>query len=247
MLIGLTRIRNEAEIIQDTLTHWGRICNGGIFVYDDLSQDSTVAICKAHPSVRKIIKGRDWDSNRPRAEFENRQSVLEEALKIASEVDWFVYFDADEFLYNFDKSILTNQIDGVKCRLFDIYITQEDIDRPYKERQYVGPEYRDILFFFRQTAIVDPGYKHLDQRECSLESGSRIIQSGIIKHFGKGFSLKQWENACEYYIKYFPLYAQKWAERKGQGIHKVSDFGAPLIKFSQILEGVESGYLLEIN
>jgi glycosyltransferase involved in cell wall biosynthesis len=243
MLIGITRIRNEEDILKDTLDHWSKLCDGGIFVYDDCSTDRTVEICKNHPAVKGIVQGKTWDNNRAKAEFQNRQSILVEALKIAKDSDWIVYFDADEFLYNFDKKILTDNIDGIRCRLFDVYITLEDSHEMYHKRNYVGPEYRDILFFFRVPCI--DSYKFLDQRECSLKPNSRLIQAGFIKHFGKGFSVQQWEATCDYYSKYFPMYAEKWMKRKGKAIHKLSDFGAKLIKFSDILNGKESGFLLK--
>jgi hypothetical protein len=196
-----------------------------------------------HPAVKHIVQGCRWDSNRAKAEYENRQAVLVEALKIAKPDDWIVYFDADEFLFNFDKKVLTNEVDGIRCRLFDVYLTSEDVKSMYSKRDYVGPEYRDILFFFRVASIV--GYQFLDQRECSLKPDSKLIQAGIIKHFGKGFSVQQWEDTCDYYSKYFPMYAEKWEKRKGKAVHTVSDFGAKLIKFSDVLKSKETGYLLK--
>ena len=68
-IYGLLRVRNEEHIIQDTLNHFDQFCTGGIFIYDDCSTDNTYLICKNHPSVKKIIKGEKWDSERARAEF----------------------------------------------------------------------------------------------------------------------------------------------------------------------------------
>src|SRR6266498_3970665 len=97
-IFGITRIRNESFIIRDTLDHFGLICDGGIFVYDDMSTDDTVGICRAHPSVITIIQGTSWDYNRERAEFENRQAIFLECAKISHKDDWLLYFDADERL-----------------------------------------------------------------------------------------------------------------------------------------------------
>lgn len=241
-LIGFTRIRNEQDIIIDTLDHWSKICDGGIFIYDDFSTDKTIEKCRKHPAVRKIIQGTSWSLNRAEEEFKNRAAIFEEVKKISSPFDWLVYFDGDEFLYNFDKSILTNSIDAIKCKLFDVYITPEDLEKNYNERDFVGPEFREILFFFRSEVAL--GYMFPDQRECLLKENSKIIQHGIIKHFGKGFSVQQWEDTCEYYSKYFPIYAEKWEKRKGKAIHIKSDFDAELVRFSDILNGKEIGYLL---
>lgn len=243
MVYGITRIRNEKDIILTTLNHWSTICTGGIFIYDDKSTDNTVELCLKHPSVKKVIRGRFWDINRARAEFQNRQSILQEVLKIANPNDWIVYFDADEFLYNFDTRLLTNSIDGIICRLFDVYITNDNLNVIWTKRDTIGPEYREILFFFRVSSII--GYSFLDQRECTLKPGSNIISCGYIKHYGKGFSIKQWEDTCKYYSKYFPKYAKKWEARKGKAVHTVSDFGAELINFSDILSGKKQGFLLK--
>ena len=52
-IIGLTKVRNEAHIMKDTLDKWAEFCTGGIYVYDDVSTDLTVDICKKHPAVKK--------------------------------------------------------------------------------------------------------------------------------------------------------------------------------------------------
>ena len=44
--LGLTRVRNESDIIQFTLDHMSTFCEK-IIVYDDCSTDDTVAICNA--------------------------------------------------------------------------------------------------------------------------------------------------------------------------------------------------------
>lgn len=242
-LFGITRIRNEKDIIWDTLNHWGALCTGGIFVYDDKSTDNTVKLCRSHPSVKEVVCGKIWDSDRARAEFQNRQTALLAALRYTSPDDWIVYFDADEFLYEFDINKLSDPISGVRCRLFDVYITENNKMLTWKTRDTIGPEYRDILFFFKVSSII--GYQFPDQRECSLKSGSTIVQHGYIKHYGKGFSVAQWESACEYYSKHFPMYSKKWEARKGKAIHTKSDFGADLISFSDVLKGSEKGFPLK--
>ena len=117
----------------------------------------------------------------------------------------------------------------------DVYITEEDKNGHYLDRKFVGPEYRDILFFFRRRVAL--GYSHPDQRECSLVKSANTILSGFIKHFGKGISIQQWEDTCDYYANHFPMYAKKWSQRKGKAIHTESDFGRPLVKFEDVLEG----------
>lgn len=226
-LIGLLRIRNESEIIVDTLNHMSEFCDG-IYIYDDNSTDNTVELCRQHEKVRLVIEGENWDVNRERAEHENRQAVFlaarnNENLKPN---DWFIYMDADERI-DFDFSILCDDFDAVKLRLFDFYITDEDVNKHYSERKWIGPEFRDILFLFKNSNAV--GYSIPDQRECFLTPRSKVIISGYVKHYGKSVSIQQWEDTCDYYANNFPKYAKKWEARKGKAIHTKSDFGRELI------------------
>lgn len=249
-IIGLTRIRNEQEIIKDTLDHWGKICTGGIYVYDDASTDKTLQICKDHPAVRGIVEGGEWDTDRERAEHENRQAVLERAQRTALPDDWFVYFDADEFFADPSQEIpglLFDQgVKAIACRLYDVYITPQDVNSPYHQRTQVGPEFRTIVMFFRNDPAL--GYDKPDQRIVNLPPDNRgIARAGLIKHYGKGFSVEHWEATCDYYINHFPKYAAKWRARKGKAVKEDyrSDFGNPLISFIDVMAGIEMGIPLE--
>lgn len=232
-IIGLTKVRNEALIMKETLDHWERVCTGGIYVYDDVSMDETASICDNHPAVKAVLRSDYWDPDRERAEWRNRQAVLERAQQDAGVDDWFVYFDADErlsFAGNFGL-FFEKSIDAIACKLFDIYITPEDVDKPYIEREWVGPEFRTITMFFRNSRALS--YSQPDQRIVTLAPNARTVVAGYIKHFGKGLSVEHWEETCDYYIKHWPKYSAKWQLRKGKAVHDfVSDFNNPLIKWS---------------
>lgn len=232
-IIGLTRIRNEEKIIRDTLDHWATYCTGGIYVYDDFSSDKTVEICKSHIAVKAIIEGQEWDMERERAEYMNRQAVLERArADVGNEDVWFVYFDADERLYFDQWHLLYNSnISAIACKLFDIYITPEDYDYDFHLRDWVGPEYRTIVFFFRNSPYLS--YDTPDQRIVNLPPNAKVAVAGHIKHYGKGLSVEHWEETCDYYINFFPKYAAKWQQRKGKAVHAdyKSDFGNDLIRW----------------
>ena len=235
---GLTKVRNESKIIKDTLDKWAPFCTGGIYVYDDCSTDDTVKICRAHSAVVQVLEGITWDPWREKAEYVNRQRVLEYAQKFSAPEDWFVYFDADEHLYNFTNYDLFHEpsIGAIACRLFDVYVTPSDIHAPYQERQLVGPEFRTIPFFFRNDPYLR--YTELDQRIVTLDPKLQIPIHGEIKHYGKGFSVEHWEETCDYYIRYWPKYAEKWRKRKGKAVHDgVSDFGNKLIKWEDRMQG----------
>jgi hypothetical protein len=248
-IIGLTRIRNEQNIIKDTLDHWGKICTGGIYVYDDASTDFTVKIVGVHPAVKGVIESKMWDPDRERAEYANRQALLTYARRFAGPNDWFVYFDADERLYappTLSEVFFQENVKAVACRLYDVYITPLDVQKNYLERDLVGPEFRTIVMFFRNHA--DLSYNTPDQRIVNLPNDGRgIVIEGLIKHFGKGISVEHWEETCEYYVKHFPKYAAKWAQRRGKAVkHDMkSDFGNTLISFSDVVAGRVEGFSLE--
>lgn len=244
---GLMKCRNEEGIIKETLDHWASICTGGIYITDDASDDKTVEICKAHPAVKDVLETEFWDPDREKMEWVLRQRALERAQKDADPDDWFVYFDADERIYFNNWDLLFNsKVGAVACRLYDIYITPEDEkEEDHNLRKWVGPEYRTIVFFFRNSPYLS--YDKPDQRVVNLEPGIYAVESGIIKHFGKGLSVKHWDDTCDYYIDFWPKYAAKWVERKGKAVKKdmKSDFGNDLIKFNDVLSSREEGFSLE--
>ncbi len=233
-IIGLTRIRNESDIIKETLDHMATFCSE-VYVYDDCSTDNTVDICNNHHIVKGIVEGKDWDQDRENAEFQNRQEVLElarEKSDIKSD-DWFIYIDADERIemdWNLFK-MNHNRVDAIMMKLYDFYITEEDKDLHYSQRTKLGPEYREILFMFKCSNAL--GYYMRDQRECALTPRSRVARLGYVKHYGKSISIQQWEDTCEYYATTFPKYADKWNARRGKAIHTESDFGYPLITWDE--------------
>lgn len=232
-------MRNEALILKDVLDAWARFCTQGIYIYDDVSQDKSVEIARAHPAVKEVIEGTFWDPDREKAEWINRQTVLARAQQFADKDTWFVYFDCDEFLFNFTQYELFEnpQIRAIACRLYDFYITPEDVNEPYNKRQWIGPEFRTIPFFFRNDPVLR--YQYPDQRVVDLPNNIEIPIHGDIKHFGKGLSIEQWEATCDYYVRFWPKYSDKWRQRKGKAVHTdmKSDFGNNLIRWTDRSRG----------
>ena len=229
MIIGLTLVRNEQDIIKDTLDHMALFCDK-IYVYDDCSDDQTVEICKSHPEVNVVIQGTQWSLDRTTAETHNRNTLLDYARVYAGSGDWFVYMDADERIdYDFSRlSKLPRSVAGVRMKLFDYYITTEDVDLPYTQRRYIGPEYRTILMAYRNSPNI--AYRGIIAREPSLKGIGQAITEGYVKHYGKAISVKQWEHTCDFYSTYFPPeYSVKWTSRKGKAVHTMSSFGNKLI------------------
>jgi len=228
MIAGITRIRNEEDIIQHTLDHVAKLVDK-IYVYDDCSTDNTVAICEAHPAVEKVIKGTIWANTtqgRNQAEGTLRQAVYNEAVKGGA--TWVYYFDADEYIIPIDIDYI--KADCYHFRLFDFYITEEDKNKSYLERKWMGCEYRDIPMLFK----VKPGILFTQRIPRGI---GRSSFGGFVKHYGKAISVEQWEEACNYYgnlrwnAPRYRALQQRWLNRKGKAIHTVSDFGRKLIQW----------------
>ena len=240
-IIGLLMFRNEESILKDTLDHMAGFCDE-VIVYDDASTDGSYSICENHPIVKTFSSSLKWDPNREHAENRNRNALLGKAIQYANDLDWFVYMDADERI-EFDWSLLKNPrfyCDAVRMKLFDFYISPDDVDLKYSERKWCGPEFRKIIFAFRAFASSE-GFPNPFQREPNLPMYSRVFEAGYVKHYGKGLSVEDWEKKCDFYSKYAPRYAAKWERRKGKAVHTHSSFGMPLIKWE---EKEEKGVLL---
>src|SRR3954464_140901 len=131
LLIGITRVRNEALILRDTLDYVGKHVDA-IVAYDDASTDRTLEILSGHPKVALIIANRSWEADiEARRIAEGRHRGL--LLQIAREhfqFEWMFCFDPDERvtgdLRGFMEQAHSSECDGVRVQLFDAYMTPED-------------------------------------------------------------------------------------------------------------------------
>ena len=240
-MIGITRVRNEALVLQDTLNYVGKQVDA-IVAYDDASTDRTLEILGEHPKVALIVTNRSWETDieaRRLAEGRHRGLLLQ-AAREHLQFDWMFCFDPDERvtgdLRGFTEGTHSSDYDGVRVQLFDAYMTPGD-HAPYQAdrellgfRRFFGPERRDILMLWRNRLEVifakrEPG-------------GIESVGTGLYcQHYGKSLSVEHWEETCDYYIRHFPFdtYGRKWSERKGQAIHTQSDFMRPLYEWGDTL------------
>jgi len=231
-IVGITRVRNEENIILNTLNHVSNFVDE-IYVYDDCSTDNTVDICKSHKKVKKVIEGTIWGSTsiqRRRAEGELRDIIYRESLY--SNPDYVYYFDADEYEY---PENLDFKYDTYSFRLYDFYITESDVNNNYLEREFMGPEYRDIIMMFKPN----PNIKFTDRQPIGVSKN--IGFGGYIKHYGKSISIEEWNKTCEYYVNTFGShYKDRWFPRIGKAVHSVSSFGNSFIKWEdRKLKGIK--------
>lgn len=218
---GITKVRNESHIIEETLKHFLQWCDE-IIVLDDISTDNTVEICESIPNVR-VIKNTEYIQDRPLAELTLRKRLLAEV-----NTEWCIYFDADERI---DWDFSDTDHDAVRMKLFDFHITPEDIDKKYSDREWVDPTPREIIMAFRTAKA---SYNYRDQREPTIDGS--VLNAGCVRHYGKAISVEHWENKCDYYASWEEPYKTKWINRKGKAVKEDyrSDFGEPLVKYADI-------------
>ena len=242
-LVAMTRVRNEALILPDTLDYLSAHVDA-IIAYDDASTDETVALLRAHPKVALIVANQSWERDinaRKRAEGRHRGLLLDMA-RAHMPHDWMFCFDPDERVSGDMRAYLGGlgaDVDALRVRLFDAYMTPEDND-PYTPdrtlmdfRRFYGPEQRDILMFWRNRETI--GFAEGDGR---TPRGMTSVETDLYcQHYGKSLSVDHWEETCDYYIQHFPYetYGAKWEARKGKAIHTESDFGNPLHEWGDAL------------
>jgi glycosyltransferase involved in cell wall biosynthesis len=245
LLVGLTRMRNEALLLPDTLDYLaGQV--DAIVAYDDASTDETVEILRRHPKVGLIVANQAWEqdvASRKLAEGRHRGLLLEMA-RAELPHDWMLCFDPDERvtsnLRDFVVGLRDEACDAVRVKLFDAYMTPDD-HAPYTSdralldfRRFYGPEQRDILMLLRNRPEIV--WAEGDGRNSPR--GMESVKTALYcQHYGKSLSVAHWEETCDYYIRHFPYetYGRKWQERKGKAIHTVSDFGRPLYEWGDAL------------
>lgn len=231
--IGITRVRNEELIIEDTIRHFLGHCEA-IIMYDDCSTDRTVEIAmETGKESIIVIHGDEWKKDRVAENTRHRKLLLEAARNIDAE--WVLCFDADERLIG---SLPIGYADGYTIKLFDGYLTDcrsAEFNGLYLENlpRMWGPEYRSILMLFRADKAH---YDRPGMRAPRVEGVIDHWSGAVVKHYGKCLSVEHWEETCDYYINHFPKsFQDRWRPRKGKAIHTKSDFGRPLYTWKELM------------
>ncbi len=240
LLVAMTRMRNEALILPDTLDYLSGFADA-IIAYDDASTDQTVEILRNHPKVALIVVNEAWEENvdaRKRAEARHRGLLLNMARSELPH-EWMFCFDPDERVIGDVRGLVqspkSNRCSAVRIRLFDAYMTKED-HAPYTSdqkllhfRRYFGPEQRDILMLWRNR----PEVLFVEGKGRTPQGTGHVETELYCQHYGKSLSATHWEETCDYYIRHFPFetYGKKWQGRKGKAIHSESDFKRPLYEW----------------
>jgi glycosyltransferase involved in cell wall biosynthesis len=243
-LIGITRLRNEALILRDTLDYVGKHLDA-IIAYDDASTDRTLEILRDHPKVALVVANGSWEQDikaRRIAEGRHRGLLLQIA-RTQFQFDWMFCFDADERVTGDLRGFIGGQqatdCDGVQIQLFDAYMTPDDC-APYHLgcqllgfRRFFGPEQRNILMLWRNR----PEIFFTEQHAREPGGMDRVQVNLYCQHYGKSLSVEHWEETCDYYVRHFPFdtYGRKWLDRKGRAIHTQSDFMRPLYEWGETL------------
>ncbi len=242
-LVAMTRVRNEALILPDTLDYLEKHVDA-IVAYDDASTDDTVNLLRSHPKVALVVANHAWERDidaRKRAEGRHRGLLLDLAREQLPH-DWMFCFDPDERVTGNLRGYLRDVdagCDALRVKLFDAYLTADD-QAPYTSdqplmgfRRFYGPEQRDILMLWRNHAGI--GFAEGDGR---TPRGMLSVKTDLYcQHYGKSLSVAHWEETCDYYVQHFPFetYGAKWEARKGKAIHTQSDFGNPLHEWGDAL------------
>jgi len=220
-LIGLMRIKNEAGIIEDTLNHMQKFCKY-VYIYDDDSTDDTYKICKKHPVVAEIISETKWNNNQEYVQSEQRKCLLDYAKYREPTESHFIYMDADERITNYDFKDC-KKYDVIVMDLFNAVMTPEDkhdLEGQKLKRKYYDPAARQIPFIFHRIAIYHGGikcerYPRLPQPPPGVQPN--VIKKGLVQHFGRAISQKEWDKTCDHYIANVPVLSEKWKKEKEKG------------------------------
>ena len=234
----ISRLRNESLILPDFLNHIDKF-GSEFWFFDDASEDNSIDILRSHPKTKAVIRNYFHSKNQTFVQTAQRHLLLE-YVKKNSKKKWIMLIEPDERIeFDFDKldDYDKEGVSGVFFKLFDSYLTKNNTNI-YKKgndlgdlRKYFGPEYREICFLFNKNkAKFDLSMAACRQPEIQ----GKTVVDGLVKHYGKAVSIKDWDETARYYMRSMPMLAEKWKNRLGKAVHVKSDFDRDLLTWEQI-------------
>jgi hypothetical protein len=199
ILFGVCFVKNEDDIIGDSVTHAAQFCDK-VFVIDNASSDRTW----------DIVKGLDLDNLVPvcSKDFIFRDYLRLRFMETRKEElgidNWWYIFDADEFLLEEPAAAIAQaEAEGADCigiGMVNFYITIDEFrqmkesgrEETWRDRKYYIPYESGKIEFIKNTKYLD--YDVYDIIPCGLtkECSRRLL----LKHYPYR-SLIQLENRVQ--------------------------------------------------
>ena len=185
-LFGVCFVKNEEDIIADSVTHAAQFCHK-VFVVDNASTDRTwdvvnglelenvVPVCSRDFVFRDYLRLRFMDAKKEELGINN----------------WWYIFDADEFLLEDPFEAIaqaeTENTDCIAVEMINFYLTKEEVRRmqksgrkeTWRDRKWYIPNGSGKVEFFKNTRYLDYGVYD-------------FIPSGVLKECSRRLLLKHY-------------------------------------------------------
>jgi len=147
-LVGISMVRNEADIVDLTIRHHLRLGCDSVLVVDNGSTDRTVAVLRRLAKSDRRIK---WTRDPgPLRQSEIMTTLAREAYRVGAE--WIVPFDADEFWWCRPDKTLTTFLDGAG----DVAVVQAPVVNFVQHRRCQRSSRRALLHMKMRAVPVPP-------------------------------------------------------------------------------------------
>jgi hypothetical protein len=185
-LFGLCFVKNEDDIIADSVTHAAQFCDK-VFVIDNASTDRTwdivngldldnlVSVCSKDFIFRDYLRLQFMDTRKEELEIGN----------------WWYIFDADEFLLEDPFEAIAQaedeEADCIAVGMINFYITIDEFrqmqknerEETWRDRKYYIPYESGKIEFIRNTKYLDYGVYDIIPLGLTKECSRRLS----IKHY----------------------------------------------------------------
>ena len=230
MIIAITMVKNEEDIIGYTLDNLQNQGVDHVYCYDNLSTDNTPQILGSYNQWVTILPDPEYGY------YQSRKMNYLAQLAYTAGAEWVIPFDADEHISHPDtiKTFLRSQPDNIgiiRIKCWDYLPRKDDSDEPnpYLRHRYrrLNPQpYPKIVFRATKEPSVHMGnhgvdhvsgetvdgltLRHIQYRSASqmaqkLRNGKAVYDATDLDH-GQGAHWRQGGDLTD------NEYAQKWVE-----------------------------------